>query len=84
MDNFQRSIFPHTDGSDYNGIASLDFTFDSVTRTVDASVPLIGDDIFELTELFGANLSFPGVPPPRVTLAPDNAEVTILDDDGQY
>ena len=84
MDNFQRSISPHIDGSDYNGIASLDFTFDSVTRTVDASVPLVGDSIFELTELFGASLSFPGAPPPRVTLAPDNAQVTILDDDGQY
>ena len=83
MDIFQRSIAPHTDGSDYNGSASLDCTFDSVTRTVNASVPLVGDNIFELTELFDASLSFPGAPPSRVILAPDNAEVTILDDDGQ-
>ena len=43
----------------------------------------MGDSTFELTELFGASLAFPGAPPPRVTLAPASAQVTILDDDGQ-
>ena len=76
---------PHTaaDGGDYSGFAGIDFTFDSITLTVDASVPLIDDTAFELTEQFGASLAFPGAPPPRVTLAPDTAQVTILDDDGQ-
>ena len=57
--------------------------FDSTTLTVDASVLLVDDTTFELTEQFGASLAFLGTPPPRVTLAPDAAQVTILDDDGQ-
>ena len=57
--------------------------FDSTTLTVDASVLLVDDTIFELTEQFGASLAFPEAPPPRVTLEPDTAQVTILDDDGQ-
>jgi hypothetical protein len=73
---------PHTDGTDYSGFRR-EYTFDSTTRTVDVSVPLIDDSTFELTELFGASLAFPGAPPLRVTLAPNTTQVTILDDDGQ-
>jgi hypothetical protein len=73
---------PHTDGTDYSGFGR-EYTFNSTTRTVDVSVPLIDDSIFEQTEMFGASLEFPGAPPPRVSLAPDTAQVTILDDDGQ-
>ena len=76
-------FFLHTDGSDYRDFSGIDFIFDSTTLTVDAPVSLIDDGIFELTEQFGASLAFPGAPPPRVTLAPDAAQVTILDDDGQ-
>ena len=50
---------------------------------VDAPVPLIRDNTTELTEQFGASLAFPGAPPSRVSLAPDTAQVTILDDDSQ-
>ena len=82
--DFQRSFSHLTDGSDYRGFAGIEFTFDSVTSTADVSVPLIGDNAFELTELFGASLAFPGARPPRVTLAPDTAQVTVLDDDGQH
>ena len=77
------SFSPHTAGSDYNESVGIEFTFDSDTTKVDVSIPIIGDNIFELTELFGASLAFPGAPPPRVTLAPSSAQVTILDDDGQ-
>ena len=70
----------HADSSDYSGFAEIEFT---VTRMVDASVSLIDDTVFELTEQFGASLAFPGAPPPRVTLTPDAAQVTILDNDGQ-
>ena len=80
---YDKCFSRHTDGSDYSGFAGIDFTFDSTTLTIDISVPLIDDAIFELTEQFGASLAFPGAPPPRVTLAPDAAQVTILDDDGQ-
>ena len=51
--------------------------------SVNVPIPINGDNDFELTELFGASLAFPGAPLPRVTLAPASAQVTILDDDGQ-
>ena len=73
----------HIDRSDYNGLV-VQFAFDSTTRIVNVSVPLIGNSIFELTELFGASLAFPGAPPSRVALVPDTAQVLILDDDGQH
>ena len=57
-------------------------TFDSVTTTIDVTVTIINDTVFELTESFSVFLSFPGDPVPRVTLAPDSAQTTIIDDDG--
>ena len=72
-----------TDGNDYI-ITELLLTFDSVTTTIDVPVTIIGDTIFEHTESFDTTLSFPGAPVPRVTLAPDSAQTTILDDDGRY
>ena len=75
--------FSIIDGSDYTGLVRQ-FTFDSVDRNTDISVSVIGNDIFELTELFVASLAFPGDPPRIVVLTPDSAQVTILDDDGQY
>ena len=45
-------------------------------------MPIAGHNILELTKPLNASLSFPGVPIPRVILAPDSAQVTILDDDG--
>ena len=79
----QRVFLPHIDGSDYSGLTAT-YTFDSIISTIDVPVPIIDDSIFELTELFSASLAFPGAPIPRVSLAPDFAEVTILDDDGQH
>ena len=52
--------------------------------TINISVHINDDSTYELTELFNISLAFPGAPPPRVSLAPDTAQVTILDDDGQY
>ena len=60
------------------------YTVDSIISKIEVPVPIIGDNIFELTELFSASLAFAGAPIPRVTLAPDSAEVTIQDDDGQH
>ena len=84
MQYFQRVSSINTDSNDYNGFVGLEFIFDSAISTVNVSVPVIGDNVFELIEQFGATLTFPGAPPPRVTLVPDSAQVTILDDDGQY
>ena len=54
----------------------------SSTRTT-ISVNIMNDDAYELTETFSATLSFDGAPVPRVTLSPDAAIATILDDDGE-
>ena len=48
------------------------------------NVTLINDSIFELTELFMADLRFVDAVPPRVTLDPAQAEIEILDDDGEF
>ena len=72
--------FPRIDGSDYSGLAEL-YTLDS-TSTINVSVTITKDVIFELTELFSAHISFPGAQIPRVTLVPNSTDVTILDDDG--
>ena len=80
--DFERNFSLHTAGSDYSE-SVIQFTFDSATREVDVSVPIISDSLFELTELFNASLAFTGAPPPRISLAPASAQVTIRDDDGQ-
>ena len=77
------SLCPHTAGSDYSESVGIEFTFDSAITEVNVSIPIIGDNIFELTKLFCASLAFSGAPPLRVVLTPDSAQVTILDDDGQ-
>ena len=69
-------------GNDYTGISSLSLTFGSTTSSIDNPVDINNDDIFELTEMFSAALSFSGDPIPRVTLLPDSAQITIFDEDG--
>ena len=80
---YLQRVFSLIDGSDYSELTAL-YTFDSTIGTKDIPVPITDDGIFELTELLSASLTFPGAPIPRVILAPDSAEVTILDDDGQH
>ena len=57
------------------------FTFDAFNQSVQVTVPLINDDVNELTEVFIASLNFTEDVPPRTTIAPDNATITIIDDD---
>ena len=48
------------------------------------NVPLVDDDIFELTKALTASLVFTDTPsPPRMTLAPAVANIAIFDDDGE-
>ena len=70
------------EGNDYTGIPSLSLTFDPNTSSIHIPVDINNDNIFELTEMFSAALSFPGDPIPRVTLLPDSTQITIFDDDG--
>ena len=69
-------------GNDYTGISDLSLTFGPNTSSIDIPVDINNDNVFELTEMFSAALSFPGDPIPRVTLSPDSAQITIFDDDG--
>ena len=69
-------------GNDYTGISSFSLTFGPTTSSIDILVDINNDNVFELTEMFSAALSFPGDPIPRVTLLPDSAQITIIDDDG--
>ena len=48
------------------------------------NVTLINDNILELTELFTVGLRFAGAATPRVTLVPAQANIVILDDDGEF
>ena len=48
------------------------------------SIPIIDDDAFELTESFSASLSLVSPITPRITVSPDEASVTIEDDDSEF
>ena len=68
-------------GNDYTsreGVYSL-----TGRETVTVDIGIIGDDKFEHAEVFYASLSFDVVPPPRVTLQPDQTIITIINDDGK-
>ena len=58
-------------------------TFGPGNTDTTINVTIMNDDAYELTETFSASLSFDGDPVPRVTLSPDAAVATILDDDGE-
>ena len=77
-------VYSLADGNDYNSVGTFLLTFDSATTSIDVPVTIIDDTVFELTESFIVTLSFPGAPVPGVTLDPDSAQTTILDDDGWY
>ena len=72
------------DGNDYNGLVGqqLQYTLNSTRNMI--NVTIINDSVFEVTESFSVSLALPGSIPPRVTLAPNSAQITILDDDGQF
>ena len=57
-------------------------TFGPNSNRSEILVTIVDDNVYELTEKFNGVLSFPGDPVPRVTLSPNSADVTILDDDG--
>ena len=48
------------------------------------SVTIINDDAFELTESFSASLSLVSPNTSRITIAPDEASITIEDDDSEF
>ena len=73
------------DGRDYgNSTGSLVFIFNATHNRSAACVPLIKDDIFELTEVLEATLRLLGQPSSSlVSLVSTSLNITILDDDGK-
>ena len=70
-------------GNDYLDIEPQSFIFNSSRSRYTFNITIVNDNAFELTEFFDASLRFAGAAPPRVTLDPAQAEITILDDDGE-
>ena len=75
----------NTDGRDYgSSTSSMVFTFNATHNSSAACVPLIKDDIFELTEVLDAKLkSLSHLSSSLVLLASPMSIITILDDDGK-
>ena len=70
-------------GNDYLETEPQSFIFDSSRSRHTFKITIVNDNAFELTEFFYASLRFADAAPPRVTLDPSQAEITILDDDGE-
>ena len=66
----------YTAGEDYHEPLSLELILDSTT-SAQINIPIINDDIFELTESFLVNLSLIGG-----STSQNSTGVLILDDDG--
>ena len=66
------------EGLDYVGRSNVLLTFNAGTRRLNVSVDLMNDLMYEGEEDFNGILSSDS---PRVTVSPDNALATILDDD---
>ena len=68
--------------NDYTANPGQVLTFDGTSRMQTVNVELEDDSIFELDEIFLGNLTLVG-DPERVTVDPDTAEATILDDESK-
>ena len=61
-------------GSDYTDVGPFTFTFNSTNRQFTFDVPLVDDDIFEITESLNATLE-------DATGAERTTQINCLDDD---
>ena len=79
------STLQSIDGRDNgNNTSSLAFTFNATHNSSAACVPLIKDDIFELTEVLEVTLRLLDQPSSSlVSLVSTSVNITILDDDGK-
>lgn len=58
-------------------------TFDSVTSSITVQVPIITDPAVEPTENFNGNLQLISTDADGVTIAPDVADIEIIDTGGK-
>lgn len=70
-------------GSDYQQIPDNVVTLSSTVTSLNVTIQLIDDDVYELTETLLASLSFNAVPQLDVTINPSGVEITIFDDDSE-
>ena len=63
---------------------TFDFTTSSSVSPYSVDVPLIDDTALELTETFSVSLSFSGEAPTGISIVPATAQISILDDDGEW
>ena len=80
--SYHRNSLFNTEGSDYTGTALI-LEFRPGVTSISVSLPLIDDDTFEITEMLQGVLVFPETAPPCVSIDPELANITILDDDGE-
>ena len=71
-------------GEDYLGISPDVVMFDSCETSSCSSVAIVNDDILEGLESFSAVLQGTQGLDTRITLDPVNAEIEIIDDDGEF
>lgn len=70
---------PHIAGDDYVQPQNTQYVLNS-SRNVQISIPIISNDIYELTECFLVNIIFSG---PHRGPVQSSAKVIIFDDDGK-
>lgn len=68
----------YTGGEDYDSVTA-DLLFNADSTRVCTRIPITNDDVDEDDELFVATLS---TEDPDISLAPDEADITIIDNDG--
>ena len=67
-------------GVDYTSV-SVELTFDSDTMSICRRVPIMDDQLDEGDEMFRVTLT---TDDPDTSLDPEDAIVTIIDDDGEF
>ena len=73
------------DGSDYQDVGILTFALSSTSATTYmVNIPILDDDVFELTEELKAVLKFSGPIPQRVVIEIPETTIYIIDDDGMH
>ncbi len=77
----------HTDfaamaGVDYISVINMPIILSAGMQTIEISVELINDTIFENNEMFQGTLTI--ISGERVSLSPGTANATIIEDEGMY
>ncbi len=69
-------------GLDYTSIINMPIILSAGMQSINISVELINDPIFENNEMFQGILTI--ISGERVSLSPSTANATIIEDDGVY